>query len=103
MSTLPKCMKVLIKEQEKPSYIYKDIPVPLPNTGDLLVKVLKVSLCGSDTVLYEWNEGKATFDRHCRRMIWKFHIMLQLLATYKFGILSLFQYGYVTSYPNYSF
>lgn len=64
-------MKVLIKEEEKPSYIYKDIPVPQPNTGDLLVKVLKVSICGSDTVLYHWNEGKAQhvhllkFDSHC--------------------------------------
>lgn len=53
-------MKVLIKEEEKPSYIYKDFPVPQPNTGDLLVKVVKVSLCGSDTVLYQWNDGKAT-------------------------------------------
>jgi len=52
-------MKVLIKEEEKPSYIYKDIPIPQPNTGDLLVKVLKVSICGSDTILYQWNEGKA--------------------------------------------
>ena len=59
MSTLPKCMKVLIKEEEKPSYIYKDIPVPQPNTGELLVKVLKVSICGSDTILYQWNEGNA--------------------------------------------
>ena len=61
MSSLPKCMKVLIKEEEKPSFIYKDIPVPQPNTGDLLVKVLKVSICGSDTVLYQWNEGKAWY------------------------------------------
>jgi len=51
-------MKVLIKEQEKASYIYKDIPVPQPGKGELLVKVLKVSICGSDTILYEWNEGK---------------------------------------------
>lgn len=63
MSTLPERMKVLIKEEEKPSYIYKDIPVPQPNTGDLLVKVLKVSICGSDTILYQWNEGKNTFGR----------------------------------------
>ncbi|XP_020612280.1 uncharacterized protein LOC110050704 [Orbicella faveolata] len=60
MSTLPECMKVLIKEEEKSSYIYKDIPVPQPNTGDLLLKVLKVSICGSDTVLYQWNEAART-------------------------------------------
>ena len=72
MSSLPKCMKVLIKEEEKPSFIYKDIPVPQPNTGDLLVKVLKVSICGSDTVLYQWNEGiKAQhLIRSTLRMMW---------------------------------
>lgn len=66
MSTLPTYMKVLIKEEEKPSYIYKDFPVPQPNTGDLLVKVVKVSLCGSDTVLYQWNNGKATYKSATR-------------------------------------
>ena len=50
-------MKVLIKEEEKASYVYKDIPVPQPGKGELLVKILKVSICGSDTILYEWNEG----------------------------------------------
>lgn len=58
MSTLPERTKVLIKEEEKPSYIYKDIPIPQPSTGEVLVKVLKVSICGSDTILYQWNEGK---------------------------------------------
>jgi len=62
-------MKVLIKEEEKSSYIYKDIPVPQPNTGDLLLKVLKVSICGSDTVLYQWNEGKAQHVRSTSRMM----------------------------------
>ena len=58
MSTSPERTKVLIKEEEKPSYIYKDVPIPQPSTGELLVKVLKVSICGSDTILYQWNEGK---------------------------------------------
>lgn len=51
-------MNVLIKEEEKVSYVYKDIPIPQAGKGELLVKVLKVSLCGSDIILYEWNEGK---------------------------------------------
>ena len=51
-------MNVLIKEEEKVSYVYKDIPIPQAGIGELLVKVLKVSLCGSDIILYEWNEGK---------------------------------------------
>ena len=51
-------MNVLVKEEEKVSYVYKDIPIPQAGKGELLVKVLKVSLCGSDIILYEWNEGK---------------------------------------------
>ena len=51
-------MNVLIKEEEKVSYVYKDIPIPQAGKGELLVKVLKVSLCGSDIILYEWTEGK---------------------------------------------
>ena len=65
MSTFPEIMKVLIKEEEKQSYIYKDIPVPQPSTGELLVRVLKVSMCGSDTILYEWNQGKTLRAHSC--------------------------------------
>lgn len=57
MSAAAEFMKVLIKEEEKASYVYKDIPVPQPGKGELLVKVLKVSICGSDSILYAWNEG----------------------------------------------
>ena len=62
MSDLPECMKVLIKEEEKRSYVYKEIPVPQPGNGELLVKVLKVSICGSDNILYDWNEGINAID-----------------------------------------
>lgn len=50
-------MKALIKEEETTSYCYKELPVPSPEEGDLLVKVKKVALCGSDISLYQWNEG----------------------------------------------
>ena len=54
---IPKVMKALIKEEEAISYQYKQVPVPIPEEGDLLVKVRKVALCGSDINLYQWNEG----------------------------------------------
>jgi len=54
---LPKVMKALVKEKETTSYRYKEVPVPIPGEGDLLVKVRKVALCGSDISLYQWNEG----------------------------------------------
>jgi len=55
---LPSAMKALVKEREEPSYQYKDVPVPSPGEGDLLVKVRKVALCGSDINVYKWNDSK---------------------------------------------
>ena len=49
--------KVLLKEEEKLSYLYKDHPIPEPKEGEVLVKVSKVSICGSDIALYNWNQG----------------------------------------------
>ena len=60
---IPKVMKALIKEEETTSYYYKEVPVPSPQEGDLLVKVKKVALCGSDISLYQWNEGTVNTER----------------------------------------
>jgi len=54
---LPATMKALVKERAGPSFVYKEVPVPLPQGDELLVKVGKVALCGSDINLYEWNNG----------------------------------------------
>ena len=51
-------MKVLIKEEGKAGYEYKEIPIPEPKEGELLVKVLISSICGSDIALYKWDEGQ---------------------------------------------
>lgn len=50
--------KVLIKETEIEGYEYKEMPIPVPGEGELLVKVLFSSICGSDISLYKWNESK---------------------------------------------
>ena len=54
---LPATMKALVKERTGPSYEYKDVPLPVPQGDELLVKVRKVALCGSDISLYQWNNG----------------------------------------------
>lgn len=56
-------MKVLIKEEETVGYDYKEWPIPEPKEGELLVKVLAASICGSDIALYNWNEGKSNFKK----------------------------------------
>lgn len=55
---LPSVMKALVKEEQVSSYHYKDVAVPTPGRGDLLVRVNKVALCGSDINVYRWNDSK---------------------------------------------
>ena len=57
MAALPTTMKALVKESAGTSYEYKDVPVPVPRGDELLVRVGKVALCGSDIALYQWNNG----------------------------------------------
>ena len=54
---LPSTMKALVKSSPGVSYTYEDVPVPTPQGDELLIKVGKVALCGSDISLYQWNEG----------------------------------------------
>ncbi len=53
----------LIKEEEKPSYVYKEVPLPAPVGDELLVKVGKVALCGTDISLYQWNNSELVYFR----------------------------------------
>ncbi len=55
---VPATMKALVKSEEGVSYEYKEVPVPAPVGDELLVKVRKVALCGSDISLYQWNTGE---------------------------------------------
>ena len=59
-----KTMKALVKQAESASYEYMDYPVSEPGEGELLVKVAKVSICGSDLNLYSWNEGNLCITRY---------------------------------------
>lgn len=54
---LPKTTFRLVKDKEKPSYLYKEVPLLPPEKDELLVKVGKVALCGTDISLYQWNTG----------------------------------------------
>ena len=50
-------MQALVKESPCSSYVFKEVAVPTPRADELLVKVGKVALCGSDIALYQWNSG----------------------------------------------
>ena len=80
-SEIPKYMKALVKESATESYIYKDVLVPQPGVGELLVKVKKVAICGSDITLYKWGESKGNifalfkiFIMQLQRLLQQFHL-----------------------------
>ena len=58
MAKIPDTMRGLLKSTPSKSYELTSLPVPRPGPGDLLVKVLRASVCGSDIMLYNWTEGK---------------------------------------------
>ena len=51
-------MKCLLKTTEAAGFELTDIDIPKPSSGELLVKVIKVGLCGSDIQLYKWSGSK---------------------------------------------
>ena len=55
---LPKTTRRLVKENPQSSYELKEVPLPALQGDELLVKVGKVALCGTDISLYQWNNGK---------------------------------------------
>ena len=55
--SLPQTTYRLVKEFAGPSYEYKEVPLSPPRGDELLVKVGKVALCGTDIQLYQWNHG----------------------------------------------
>ena len=56
--SLPRSTKRLVKERPGASYELKEVPIDPPQGDELLVKVGKVALCGTDISLYQWNHGE---------------------------------------------
>lgn len=53
---LPKHMKAVIKREEAEGYNLEEMDVPEPSGDEVLIQVEKVSICGSDIALYQWND-----------------------------------------------
>lgn len=47
-------MLAVVKETKSSGIILKDIPVPKPQNGELLIKVKLASICGTDINIYDW-------------------------------------------------
>ncbi len=48
-------MKALVKERAKPGLVLEDVPIPTLGRDDVLVRVLRTGVCGTDLHIYEWD------------------------------------------------
>lgn len=49
-------MKALVKAQSKPGIWLEDVPEPSFGPNDLLIKIQKTAICGTDVHIFEWDE-----------------------------------------------
>jgi threonine 3-dehydrogenase len=48
-------MKALVKARPEAGLSYEDVPVPAVGRGDVLIKVLRTGICGTDLHIHEWD------------------------------------------------
>ncbi len=49
-------MKALVKAKPSPGLSYEDVPVPTIGRDDVLIRVLRTGVCGTDLHIYSWDE-----------------------------------------------
>ncbi|MEM7075280.1 MAG: L-threonine 3-dehydrogenase [Pseudomonadota bacterium] len=52
-------MKALVKARPEPGLWMERVPVPEPGPGDVLIKVHKSAICGTDVHIWKWDEFSA--------------------------------------------
>ena len=52
---LPRTMKAVVKATAGPGAEIRDVPVPTCGAGDLLLRVLRAGVCGTDLHIVEWD------------------------------------------------
>ncbi|HKB86270.1 MAG TPA: L-threonine 3-dehydrogenase [Ignavibacteriaceae bacterium] len=53
---MSKKMKALVKKYAKPGIWMDEVPVPEVGVNDVLIKIHKTSICGTDIHIYNWDE-----------------------------------------------
>ncbi len=48
-------MKALVKSQAEPGLWLEDVPVPTIGANDVLIRVLRTGICGTDLHIYDWD------------------------------------------------
>ncbi|MDT8450313.1 MAG: L-threonine 3-dehydrogenase [Wenzhouxiangellaceae bacterium] len=49
-------MRALVKPSAAPGLELREVPVPSPGPGEVLVKLEKTAICGTDLHIYQWDE-----------------------------------------------
>ncbi len=52
-------MRALVKEEAAPGLALRDVPKPRPGFEQVLIRIDKVSICGTDLHIYNWDEWAA--------------------------------------------
>ena len=52
-------MRALVKQKAEPGIWMEDIPEPAPGHNDVLIRVNKTAICGTDIHIYNWDEWAA--------------------------------------------
>ena len=53
--SLPRTMRALVKETAAPGAALREVPVPQPGPGQVLVRILAASVCGTDVHIERWD------------------------------------------------
>lgn len=49
-------MKALVKKYKEPGIWMDEVPIPETGIDDVLIKIMKTSICGTDIHIYNWDE-----------------------------------------------
>ena len=49
-------MKALVKESPAPGFVLKDVPIPKIRDDEVLIRVKRAGVCGTDVHIYEWDD-----------------------------------------------
>ncbi|WP_136810405.1 L-threonine 3-dehydrogenase [Desulfosediminicola flagellatus] len=48
-------MKALVKAEKRPGLWLQDVPIPEPGKSDVLIKIMRTAVCGTDVHIYNWD------------------------------------------------
>lgn len=57
--SLPKTMRAIAKTRAGPGLETIEAPVPVPGPNDVLIRIAKTSICGTDVHIHKWDEWAA--------------------------------------------